>query len=148
MPSALGRANRLVCGRCLSSASRRGFGSHRVICGRTGKIWLRKCPARSRLSNRVISRRSAVRVSILTFKRASHSFILYFTFELNDMSLKCPQLFGVDPPPPTSNDRLYSVRGRDIFARKSPASGSEVCSLEVNNSEGLSRTHLVVLEIH
>src|SRR6202035_3850054 len=35
----------------------------------------------------------------------------------------------------------------DISARKSPALNSGVCSLEVNNSEGVPRTHSVVLEI-
>ena len=141
MPSALGRANRLVCGRCLSSASRRGFGSHRAICGRMGKAWLRKCPACSKLSNRALSARSAVRVSIFKFKWGSHSFILYFTFDRNDMSFKCLPLFRFYPPPPTSKGHLCCGYGRDIFARKSPASSSGVCSLEVNNSEGFPRTH-------
>ena len=48
---------------------------------------------------------------------------------------------------PASNGHLWFGYGRDIFARKSPASSSGVCSLEVNNSEGLPRTRSVVLEI-
>ena len=48
---------------------------------------------------------------------------------------------------PTSSGRLFSGYGRDIFARRSPASSSGVCSLEVNNPKGLPRNHLVVLEI-